>query len=92
MGELESQARSIDELLKLDRLDGLNHVEVRKLIDYHYDQGFHAGKYETLNEQATALQNEMLKSTENARISAEQDFQNAINLIPAFGGVELSRV
>lgn len=86
------QARSIDELLKLERFDNLNNVEVRKLIDYHYEQGFHDGKYEALNEQATALQNEMLKSTENARISAEQDFQNAINLIPAFGGVELSHV
>lgn len=92
MGELEPQARSIDELLKLDRFDDLNHDEVRKLIEYQYDLGFHAGKYETLNEQATELQNEMLKSTENARISAEQDFQNAINLIPAFGGVELSHV
>ncbi len=92
MGELEPQARSIDTLLKLERFDDLNHVEVRKLIDYQYDLGFHAGKHETLNEQAVELQNEMLKSTESARISAEQDFQNAINLIPAFGGVELSRV
>lgn len=92
MGELEPQARSIDELLKLDRFDDLNHDEVRKLIEYQYDLGFHAGKYEMLNEQAVELQAEMLKSTENARISAEQDFQNAINLIPAFGGVELTHV
>lgn len=92
MGELEPQARSLDELLKLERFDDLTNEEVRKLIDYHYEQGFHTGKYEVLNEQATALQNEILKSTENARISAEQDFQNAINLIPAFSGVELERV
>lgn len=92
MGELEKQSRSIDTLLKLERFDDLTNEEVKKLIDYHYDQGFHAGKYEVLNEQSIALQNEMLKSTENARISAEQDFQNAIKLIPAFGGVELSHV
>lgn len=92
MGELELQARSIDELLKLERFDDLTNEEVSKLIDYHYDQGFHAGKYEALNEQAISAQAEMLKSTENARISAEQDFQNAINLIPAFGGVELAHV
>lgn len=92
MGELEKQSRSIDTLLKLERFDGLTNEEVSKLIDYHYEQGFHAGKYEALNEQAISAQSEMLKSTENARISAEQDFQNAINLIPAFGGVELSHV
>lgn len=92
MGELKMQARSIDELLKLERFDDLINIEVKKLIDYHYEQGFHAGKYEALNEQATEIQAEMLKSTENARISAEQDFQNAINLIPAFGGVELEHV
>lgn len=92
MAELEKQSRSIDTLLKLERFDDLTNEEVSKLIDYHYEQGFHKGKHETLNEQAIALQNEMLKSTENARISAEQDFQNAINLIPAFGGVELSHV
>lgn len=92
MGELETQSRSIDTLLKLERFDGLTNDEVKKLIDYHYEQGFHAGKYETLNEQAISAQTEMLKCTENARISAEQDFQNAINLIPAFGGVELSHV
>lgn len=92
MGELEPQARSLDELLKLDNFDNINDIEVKKLIKYHYDKGFHKGKYETLNEQAVELQAEMLKSTENARISAEQDFQNAINLIPAFGGVELSHV
>lgn len=92
MGELKPPARSIDTLLKLERFDDLNHDEVRKLIEYQYDLGFHAGKYETLNEQAISDQAEMLKSTENARISAEQDFQNAINLIPAFGGVELSHV
>lgn len=92
MGELKPPARSIDTLLKLERFDDLTNDEVSKLIDYHYAQGFHKGKYETLNEQAIAHQNEMLKSTENARISAEQDFQNAINLIPAFGGVELAHV
>lgn len=92
MGELEKQSRSIDTLLKLERFEGLTNDEVKKLIDYHYDQGFHAGKYDTLNEQSISAQAEMLKSTENARISAEQDFQNAINLIPAFGGVELSHV
>lgn len=92
MGELEKQSRSIDTLLKLERFNDLTNEEVKKLIDYHYDQGFHAGKYEALNEQAISAQTEMLKSTENARISAEQDFQNAINLIPAFGGVELSHV
>lgn len=92
MGELKPPARSIDTLLKLERFNDLTNEEVSKLIDYHYEQGFHKGKYEALNEQAIALQNEMLKNTENARISAEQDFQNAINLIPAFGGVELSHV